>query len=68
MNISEELAIRRALAAVPMAAHADLIVAVLDRIGGHRALIQAAAEAMNERAARQARRRHSASAQKEARA
>ena len=68
MNISEELAARRALAAVPTSAHADLILVVLDRIGGHRALIQAAAEAQNARAARQARRRHSASLRHEVRA
>ena len=68
MNMLDKTAARRALAAVPTSAHADLILVVLDRIGGHRALIQAAAEAMNERAARQARRRHSASVQRELRA
>ncbi len=66
--MSEELAIRRALAAVPACTHADVILVVLDRIGGHRALLQAIAEAQNSRAARQARRRHRASALRELRA
>ena len=68
MNTLDKTAARRALAAVPTSGHADLILVVLDRIGGHRALIQAAAEAMNERTVRQARRRHSASVQRELRA
>ena len=68
MNLSEQLATRRALAAVPALSHADLIVAVLDRIGGHRVLLHAVAEAQNARADRLARRRHSAGVQRELRA
>ncbi len=68
MNLSEELATRRALAAVPASSHADLIVAVLDRIGGHRVLLHVVAEAQNARADRLARRRHSASLRHEVRA
>ena len=66
MTAFEQLAIRRALSAVPKAELPNLVLTVVDRVGGQGALLAAIAEAQNARAAQQARRRQSA--QRDARA
>ena len=65
---SIEQTIRARTEGLPKAAVVDAIAATMARIGGGAALLRALAEVEAERAARQARRRHSASVQREMRA
>ena len=66
MKEYQQRGLRRALSAVPKAELPDLVVNLVDRVGGHGALMAAIAEVQNTRAAQQARRRQSA--QREVRA